>query len=76
MKLSNKWYAIFKWTSALVLPIIAIIVSAVFTIFDIPHLQTILEALSCIEGLVGSVIGISHKNYYNDLSKCDEDEEF
>lgn len=64
MILKNKTYDILKWVDLLFLPALATVWLAVSGIWHLPFQSEILGTIAAIETFIGSLIGISNRNYY------------
>lgn len=61
--MSNKTYDILKWIAALVLPALATLVIALAGIWGLPYGKAIGATITAVDAFLGTVLGISSKNY-------------
>lgn len=61
--MSNKTYDVLKWIAALVLPASATLVIALAGIWDLPYGEPIGATITAVDAFLGTVLGISSKNY-------------
>lgn len=66
MKLSNKAYDILKWIALVALPALIAFYGVVGSACSIPHTDTVLTIAVAFDTLMGSMLGISTKNYNKD----------
>lgn len=69
MKLSNKAYDIIKWIVWIVLPAVTTFLGVVLPLFDYPHTDTLLTILSAVTALIGTITGVSNRNYNKDIAE-------
>lgn len=69
MKMSNKTYDILKKVALVWLPAGATLLLAVSHIWGIPYGEAIAGTLTAIATCLGTILGISTKNYWEDLHK-------
>lgn len=62
MKFSNRTYDIIKMVSLIAVPLVAFI-SALMTIWNVPHGEQITATLTAIDTLLGAVVVILAKEY-------------
>lgn len=63
LKMSNKTYDILKWIAALVLPASATLVIALTGIWGLPYGKAIGSTITAVDAFLGTILGISSKNY-------------
>lgn len=61
--MSNKTYDILKWVAALVLPALATLVIALAGIWGLPYGKAIGATITAVDAFLGTILGISSKNY-------------
>ena len=64
MILKNGTYDILKWICIVFLPALATLIGAIFMAWRLPYATPILETIAAVETFLGTLIGISHYNYY------------
>lgn len=78
MKLNNNTYDILKRIALLVLPALATLVLAIFTIWNLPFGEQIAGTITAIDTFLGAILGISSKQYWensNNIEVLDSKEE-
>lgn len=63
MKLSNKTYNILKWISLILLPACGTLYFALAGIWGLPYGEQVVGTLVAIDTFLGTLIGISTKQY-------------
>ena len=63
MKMDNKTYDILKFIALKVLPALATLIIVLTMIWDIPYGEAIGATITAIDGFLGTILGISSKNY-------------
>lgn len=61
--MTNKTYDILKWIAALVLPALATLVIALAGIWGLPYGEAIGATITAVDAFLGTILGISSKNY-------------
>lgn len=61
--MSEKKYNIIKWLATVVIPAFITCIIAIFTAWNIPHLEPIIATLSALNVFIGAVVQRSSKNY-------------
>lgn len=72
--LSDGWYAKFKWICLIFLPAVSTLYFSLAQVWGFPYAEQILGTIAAVETFIGTLIGISHVNYYKDLGNGDSDE--
>lgn len=62
--LKDGWYDKLKWVCLVLLPAISTLYFALSGIWGWPYATEILGTIAAIETFIGTLIGISHVNYY------------
>lgn len=73
--MSNRTYDIIKMVSLIAVPIVAF-VSALCTIWNVPHSEQITATLTAIDTLLGAIVVILSKEYNKPLDMDIEDLEY
>ena len=68
--MSNKTYDILKYIAQIVLPALAVLIIAVFEIWDIPYGDAISATIMAIDTFMGALLKISSDRY----KECDDNE--
>lgn len=63
--LSNKAYEILKWIAIIALPAIAVFVTTVFPVWNIPYAEPIATTIMAVDTLIGALICVSTVQYNN-----------
>jgi hypothetical protein len=71
MQFSNKWYNILKYVAIVALPALATFVLALFLLLGLDGGATIAGVITLTDTLLGTLLGISTKNYNRDDSNFD-----
>lgn len=61
--LPNKLYDVLKWVAIIALPALAVFVSTVFPIWDIPYAEAISTTIMAVDVLLGALLGVSTAHY-------------
>lgn len=69
-QLSADWYKLFKWLGLIGLPALATFYGVIGKVWDLPYTGEIVTTITALATLVGTLIGVSNRNYYK---KEDED---
>lgn len=69
MKLSNKAYDILKQMVSIWMPALATLVLAVCNIWGLPYGEAIAGTITALATCLGTIIGISSKNYWEGLNQ-------
>lgn len=64
MKMSNKMYDFLKWVALVALPALTTFYGVVGATFDIPYTQEVLTVAVAFDTMMGTMLGISTKNYH------------
>ena len=64
--LKDGWYDKLKWLCLIFLPAASTLYWSVANIWGLPYAEQILGTIAAVETFIGSLIGISHVNYYKD----------
>lgn len=67
--MSDKKYNILKWLATVVIPAFITCVIAIFTAWNLPHLEPITATLSALNVFIGAVVQRSSKNYQKEKHK-------
>lgn len=59
----NKVYDVLKWVAIIVLPALAVFVTTVFPVWNIPLAEPISVTIMASEVLLGSLLGVSTAQY-------------
>ena len=71
--LKDGWYDRLKWICLILLPAVATLYWSIANIWSLPFAEQILGTIAAIETFIGTLIGISHVNYYKEDSYGDSD---
>lgn len=66
MKLTNRTYDLLKWGVTIFLPALMTFVSGLGIVLNIENTEVIVAVIGLITTFLGSLIGISTKNYNNE----------
>lgn len=69
MKLSNKTYDALKWIALLALPALAVLLTTLGQIWDIPQMVPTAATVTAVDVFLGAVLGISSAAYKKDAEK-------
>lgn len=72
--LSDSIYSKLKWICLIFLPAVATLYFSLAQVWGFPYAEQILGTIAAVETFIGTLIGISHVNYYKDLDNGDSDE--
>lgn len=61
--LPNKLYDVLKWIAIIALPALAVFVTTVFPVWNIPYAEPISTTIMAVDVLLGALIGISTAQY-------------
>lgn len=64
--MSDKKYNILKWMATVVIPAFITCIIAIFTAWNIPHIEPITATLSALNVFIGAVVQRSSKNYHQE----------
>lgn len=67
MKMENKTYDILKKIALVWLPALATLAMAVCKIWGLPYGEAIGQTITAVDTFLGIILGISTKNYWEDL---------
>lgn len=70
MKMSEKTYDTLKWIAQILLPAFTTFLGVVLKCLNVPHTDVIITILVAFDTFLGTILGISSKNFYN--TKGDE----
>lgn len=65
--MSNKTYDILKFITQIVLPALATLIVAVFSIWSIPYGDAISGTIIAIDTFLGAVLHLESKTYYKEV---------
>lgn len=65
--MSNVTYDRLKFVAQVLLPALATLVVAVFTIWDIPYGEAIGATLMAVDAFLGSILHVSNKKYLEEI---------
>lgn len=72
MIMSNKTYDILKWVAQILLPAIGTLYFALANIWALPYGEQIVGTLTAIDAFLGALLGLSSKQYYDNLESAGE----
>ena len=72
--LKDGWYDKLKWVCLIFLPAVSTLYFTISSIWGWGYTTEVLGTIAAIETFIGSVIGISHINYYKDTDDGNTDE--
>ena len=72
MKMSEKTYDVLKYIAQIVLPALATLVIAVFSLCGIPYGDVISGVIVSVDTFLGSLLRLSSDKYYSDEDTSDE----
>lgn len=61
--LPNKLYDVLKWVAIIVLPALAVFVTTVFPVWNIPYAEPIATTIMALDVLLGALLGVSTAQY-------------
>lgn len=61
----NKTYDMLKWIAMIVLPALGTLYFALASIWGLPYGEQIVGTITAVDAFLGSLLGVSTKNYYN-----------
>lgn len=64
MILKDKWYDTLKWTGLIALPALAVFYNVLGETWGLPYVDEIVTTLNAVGVLIGTLIGVSNANYY------------
>jgi len=64
MILKDKWYDSLKWTGLIALPALAVFYNVLGEAWGLPYVDEIVTTLNALGVLIGTLIGVSNANYY------------
>lgn len=67
MKFSNKTYDALKWVAMYLLPAIGTLYFAIAGIWGLPYGEQIVGTITAVDTFIGVLLGISSRNYHNDI---------
>lgn len=65
MRLSEKTYDVLKWIAQIFLPAFTTFLGVVLKCFNCPYTDIIITILVAFDTFLGTILGLSSKNYYN-----------
>ena len=74
MKLNNKTYDFIKWFALAFIPAFEVLILTVGKIWGLPYYDNIGATVAAIGVFLAAVIGVSSKNYCEDLAMPTEDD--
>lgn len=66
-KFSDKVYNVLKWVAQILLPALATLYFALANIWGLPYAEEIVGTITAIDAFLGVILGISSKQYYQDI---------
>ena len=66
-KFSDKMYNALKWVAQILLPALATLYFALANIWGLPYTEEIVGTITSIDAFLGVILGISSKQYYQDI---------
>lgn len=72
--LKDGWYSKLKWLCLIFLPAVSTLYFSIAQIWGLPYGEQILGTIAAVETFIGTLIGISHVNYYKDQDNGYTDE--
>lgn len=66
MKLSNETYDKLKWVALVLLPAVEVLWLALGKIWGFPYLTEIGSTIAAVDVFLGTILGVSAKNYWKD----------
>jgi len=70
--MKNSWYDRLKWVAMFFLPALAILVKAVFAIWNIPYGEEISSTIVAFNAFLSACLGISSINYHKQINENKE----
>ena len=67
MRLSDRTYNLLKWVSMIAIPSVEAFWLTVGKVWGFPHLTEIGTTIAAVGVLIGALIGVSSKNYWDDV---------
>lgn len=74
MKMDNKTYDVLKWIAQILLPALGTLYAALAGIWGFPYAEAIVGTVTAIDLFLGTLLGISSKNYYDELGELNGDD--
>ena len=69
--MSNKVYDVLKWIAQILLPAIGALYFALANIWGLPYGEEIVGTITAVDAFLGVILGISSKQYYNEVNDDD-----
>ena len=67
MKMKDYIYDGLKWIAQIFLPAVGTLYFALANIWNLPCAEQVVGTITAVDTFIGVLLGISSKNYYNDL---------
>lgn len=74
MMMSNKTYDVLKWIAQILLPALGALYFALSQVWGLPYGEQIVGTISAVDVFLGALLGISSKQYKEDVSRETFDE--
>ncbi len=75
LKLNNNTYDILKKIALYVLPALATFILTVGKVWNMPYTEQIASTITALDTALGTILGISSKNYWSKENDDEENEE-
>lgn len=69
IQLDNGTYDFLKWAAQILLPATATLYFSLSQLWGLPYGEEIVGTITAIDLFLGTLLGISSKNYYNNLEQ-------
>lgn len=63
MILPDKLYNVLKWLCLIFAPALITLLTTVFTLYNIPHVEVVTGTIAAVATFIGALIGVSTKSY-------------
>lgn len=67
MKMSNSTYDKWKWIAQILIPAVSALYFGIAQIWGLQYGEQIVGTLACIDTFLGVILGVSTKNYYDEV---------
>lgn len=67
MRMSNNTYDKWKWIAQILIPAVSALYFGIAQIWGLPYGEQIVGTLACIDTFLGVILGVSTKNYYDEV---------
>ena len=74
MKISNKTYDFLKWFALIAIPALNVFILTVGKIWELPYYVQIAATISAVGVLIAALIGVTSRNYWDDVDEEDDNE--